>query len=500
MRGVLDRPALVAVAGALGFVLTRPRVGDMFAALARQSAAAHGVGLTYWFAWFGGGAVPGAYSVITPYASGLLGASSVGALATVAITPLTTRLVRGASHPRAAAWAATVGIGLSLWSGRIAFAVGTAFGVAALLAVRDGRRITAAGLAVVTVLASPVSGVLLVLGLLGLCLTVPRHRLVGATTAAAAGAALLVLLVLFGTPGPEGFAATDALLCALGLVLFLLARPQPFVTAVIVICLAACPLLVAVPNGMGSNFQRMVWICLPVAVIATARARLPVALGAGAVAILVGLVGTVQDLLVAASPMSSTDYYVSLERELDSVPDLLNYRVEIVTDGTHTASFALLGHAMLARGFETQADNKFDAVLLSPGALNAGSYQHWLTDNAVGFVAISTTRLRSSPEYDLVSAGGLAYLNRIWSDPTWTLYAVAHPTPILPPPWRIAEADQANLVIDVPTPGTGIIRVRWSPYLVAEPASGGDAIPLGRDPYGWSRFTAPLPGRYVLHG
>src|ERR1700742_3152784 len=64
--------------GALAFVIVSPAVGDVWAALARRSAALHGVGLTYWFAWFGGGATPGNYSVITPWLSTLIGATTLG--------------------------------------------------------------------------------------------------------------------------------------------------------------------------------------------------------------------------------------------------------------------------------------------------------------------------------------------------------------------------------------------------------------------------------------
>ena len=87
-RGSVLWPTAVAAANAFAFFAVRPNVGDLQAALARQSAATHGVGLVGWFQWFGGGSTPGNYSVITPYLSSLLGATLVGVLATIAITPL----------------------------------------------------------------------------------------------------------------------------------------------------------------------------------------------------------------------------------------------------------------------------------------------------------------------------------------------------------------------------------------------------------------------------
>jgi hypothetical protein len=499
-RSPVRYPILVALGGAVAFVLADPQVGDLWAARARQSAAGHGVGLTYWFSWFGGGAVPGTYSVLTPYLSSLIGATLLGALATVATTPLCWRLVRDTSHPLAATWAATIAAGFDLWSGRIPFSLGTALSVAALIAVRDRRVLVAAAWTVLAVLASPVSGAFLLLGLVGVTIHVQSHRLVSATTMLTSGLSLLVVLFIFGSPGPEGFTGRQAVVTALALSLFLLARPPKFLTSVIAISIVACPLLVAVPNGMGSNFQRLVWICLPVAVIATSRRRVPVTVLACVLALFAGVMGTIQDLTVASQPMSSTSYYTALTHELDTLHDLTSYRLEAVPDGTHTASFALLDHAMLARGYETQADNALNAVLLSQNTLDAVSYKIWLDNNAVGFVAIGKAVLHPNPEFALVSTANLPYLKRVWNDANWTLYRVTDPTPIVPAPARIVDAYQSYLVIDIPQPGTLPVRVRWSRFLVADPQAGGPAVKVADDGNGWTLITTAQPGRYVLHG
>ncbi len=493
-------PTVVAFASAVAFAIARPAVGDLWAARARQSAAAHGVGLTYWFSWFGGGSTPGSYSVLTPYLSVLLGGAAVlGAIATVAITPLCWRLVQGANHPVAATWTATVVAGVSLWSGRIPFALGTAISVATLIAVRAGRRWPAAVGTGLAVLASPVSGVFIALGLTGTLLVTRSHRQISATAIAVAAVSLGVVAVVYGTPGPEGFHAGQAVAVAVALALFLLAKVPKFLTVVVLLALAVCPLLVVIPNGMGSNFERLVWICLPVAVVATSGIRLPLALGTAAFAVLSGVRGTVADVQVAAQPSASASYYASLARELDTLPALSNYRLEVVGDGTHTAAYALLGHAALARGYETQADNALNRVLMSRTALTAVSYQAWLDDNAVGYVALPTVAVRAGPEYRLVAAG-LPYLAPVWSDPTWTLLRVRHPNPIVAAPARITDADQSNIEIDVPRAGREYVRVRWSAFLRV---NGPDDVPaptLADDGYGWTVLTVARPGHYVLHG
>jgi hypothetical protein len=492
-------PTAAAAFGAIAFLLAHPQVGDLWAARARQSAAAHGVGLTYWFSWFGGGSTPGNYSVLMPFLSTLVGAALLGALATAAITPLCWRLVRGSSYPLAATWAVTVTAGLSLWSGRIPFAVGTAISVAALIAVRDQRRILAAALAVLAVLVSPVSGAFIAVGLVGTLLH-RSHRTISATTIVTAGVALGVVGAVFGAPGPEGFTAKQALVTALALLLFLVSRPPRYLRVVILLSVLACPLLVAVPNGMGSNFQRLVWICLPVAVVATARTPLRFAGFASALAIVAGALGTVHDVAVARAPMSTVSYYVPLAAELDHIPALTDYRLEAVPDGTHTASYALLDHAMLARGYLTQTDNALNGVLTSWATLNPLTYKIWLDNNAVGYVAIGRTALNPDPEYELVSGRQLPYLTRIWSDTNWTLYRVESPTPIVAPPGRIRHADQSSMTVDVPKAGKLPVRVRWSKFLTADAPGDARGATVTDDGYGWTILTAPVPGEYVLHG
>jgi hypothetical protein len=485
--------------GALAFVIVSPAVGDVWAALARRSAALHGVGLTYWFSWFGGGATPGNYSVITPFLSALIGATTLGAIATAAAAPLTYRLTRGFPHGIAATWVATIVCGLSLWNGRIPFAVGISFSALAFIAVREQRRSLAVIATLLTVLASPVSGVFLVLGLVGVALYVHLHRAVSLYAIGAAGVSLLSLAIAFGSPGPEPFNARQAWSAAGALVAFLIARPPKAVTAVILFSLVACPFLLWIPNGMGSNFNRFVWVYLPVAVVATTRTKLPRAAVAVSVAVIAASIGTAQDLAVASHPNSSQAYYQPLARELAGIGSLSDYRLEVVPDGTHVAAYALLDYAMLARGYETQADQALNPVFGAHRPLDATTYKLWLDDNAVGYVAVSGRPLSANSEYKLVAAG-LPYLDRIWSDAAWTLYHVRQPVPIVAPPARLVQASQAKIEIDVPQSGTVPIRVRWSRFLAADPPVRGVKAPITKDADGWSTLTAPVSGHYVLHG
>ncbi|MGH8860018.1 MAG: hypothetical protein ACRDVG_02080 [Jatrophihabitantaceae bacterium] len=487
-----------AVANALVFLIVQPPVGDLWAARARQSAATHGVGLGYWFSWFSGGSTPGNYSVLSPYLSGVFGSAVLGALATVALTPLTAHLLRGSTHRTAATTVCTFVVGTSLWSARVPFALGTVFVLAALIEVRRRRRAGGAAWAVVSALVSPVSAAFLVMGAGALFLVQPRFRTVSAWTAGAGLASLLTIAIVFGAPGPEPFPAHRALLLVAALGLMLAARPAGYVRVVIVVATAACLPLAMIPNGMGSNFQRLVWIYLPVAVVATATVRMRSALAACLLSIALGVEATAGDLWVSAQPMSSGRYYDSLAAQLDRTSGLADFRVEVVSDGTHTAAYALLEHAMLARGYETQEDNAYNAILMST-TLDAVSYKVWLDNNAVGFVAIARKSLSTNPEEQLVARHRPYYLKEIWSDQHWLLYRVVNPSPIITPPAAVIDADQASLQIKVPRAGRYTVRVHWSSFLKVSTKPNVTAM-LSDDGFGFTNMTVSAPGIYTMHG
>jgi hypothetical protein len=487
---------LFALLAAAAFLVISPPVGDLWAARARQSATAHGVGLRYWFSWFGG-TVPGHYSVLAPYLTRIADVGVLGALATVAITPLCHRLLRGTRHPALGTWTAAVASSFSLWSGRVPFALGSAVMLIALLCVRADRRIPAAVAGAAAALVSPVSGAFLLLGLTGVFVHDSRRRATSVATAAATGASLIAVALYFGLPGPEGFQPKQATLAGIAIAAMLFTRPPVYLRTVLIISLVACPLVALVPNGMGSNFERFAWICLPVATAATARARWQPTLLVTAFAVSCGITGSLHDLTVAAQPISAGSYYVGLDAELDHTAGLANYRVEVVPDGTHVAAYALLNHAMLARGYETQSDHKFNAVLASP-SLDAVSFKIWLDNNAVGYVAINRTTLSHNPENRLIRSGRLAYLTQVWGDAHWQLFKVATPSPVAAPPARVVDADQANLVVAVPRAASIPLRVRWSRFLqVRGPATSGRLVPDGQ---GWTTLVARRAGDYVITG
>lgn len=501
---------ILAALNAIAFLIIRPDVNDLWAARARASAVSHGVGLTYWFSWFGGGSTPGNYSVVTPYLSAYLGTEVVGALAAVAATVLAMRLVAATPHPVAAAAVAAVAAAANLWSGRVPFLLGGALALAALVSLRRRRRVFTALLTLLAMSASPLSGAFLVLGLSGTFLTT-RTRDWRPIIAWAAGAtlfALVVVTLVFGTPGPEPFSLALAAGVLAGLMALRLALPPDQLRTTIWVTALADVALWVVPNGVGSNFARFVWFCLPVAVVAFSARRGWLAALLVAPLVMCGAATTVVDLHNATRPISTTSYYTSLAHRLHAIHDLQNYRVEVVNHGAHAGYDALLPYASLARGWETQEDGALNKSL-TQDPLPPTTYKVWLDNNAVGYVALPTTSVGGYPEYRLVR-GGASYLRKVWGDARWSLYAVTNPVPIVGAPGTIVAHAQSSMTVRVPCACTIPVRVRWSKFLdgalVQGPPRPGELQPppvaaqVRDDGSGWTTVTAPQAGSYVLRG
>ncbi|MGH8963595.1 MAG: hypothetical protein ACRDWT_20785 [Jatrophihabitantaceae bacterium] len=494
-------PLLFAVLNAIAFLIVRPGVSDLWAARARADASAHGVGLTYWFSWFSGASTPGSYSVLTPYLSRLLTSEVVLALSAVATVAICSVLLRATQHPVAASYLAAVTTCINLWQGRVPFVFGCAVAAGSLLALRGRRWVLGSALGFLSLLGSPVSAAFLGIALAAMWLTraMPRRSLLLPMGTLLAGAVLII--VVFGNPGPEPL--TAGLIAGMSslLIAFLLARPPKAVRVTLYLSLFAVLAMSVVPDGMGGNFARFVWFCLPVAVVSLTPGRRAYLAALAAIAVAVGSVGLFFDLRGASGPSSSVDYYKPLTAELGRLPHLADYRLEIVDDGTHTGSYALLDHATLARGFETQTDLQYNAAIRTQKALPDQVYRHWLDQNAVGYVAANLHPPKVTAESSLILDHRPSYLTDVWHNADWVVLQVSQPTPIVTLPATLISIDQATMTVNIPCACAVTVRTRWSPLLTAvhEDQTPSD-VRIARDPTGFAVLTTSEPGHYVLEG
>jgi hypothetical protein len=310
---------------------------------------------------------------------------------------------------------------------------------------------------------------------------------------------LLLVAFIFGNPGTQPYSLLSALLCTGVCVAMLLGRPAPGIRMACWLAAIAAPVLTLFDNGLGSNFNRLPWICLPVAVAATGAARKWLVVLSVLPALGFCLGATVKDLVHAHEPAASASYYTSLIAALDKVPDLANYRLEVVqSPQVHTDAYALVNKVALARGYESQPDHALNAILFDKQRLDPVTYKVWLENNAVGWVAVNRSAAADYAEYDLVTRTPLDYLQLVSRDDRWTLYRFRNATPIVAPPEQLVRVTQAALTIKVPCACRFPVRVRYSRFLVAK--SGALSARLSDDGSGWTVIVAPHPGRYVLTG
>ncbi|MCW3814215.1 hypothetical protein ONA91_07065 [Micromonospora sp. DR5-3] len=519
---------VVAVSAASALVLgvlyvTFPPLGsDLSAQVARAGFfATHGPALVdlHWY----GGVHPWGYSLISPPLMALLGVRPTGAVALLAAaTAFAALLVRtGAPRPLLGSLVGVLTIAGNLVSGRVTYALGVAVGLAALLTLTlpAGRRpgwprgVLAGLAALLASAASPVAG--LFVGLAGVALLLTRRYADGLLLAVPAAVPLAVTGLLFSEGGWMNISRTDTLHAVVSslLVAALVAYRPVRVGALLSAAGVLAAALLHTPVGLNAT-RLMVMFALPV-LAATARlpgwltGRLPNWLarrrvaGGVALAALIAAVCWWQPPVVAADlraddPTADPAYFAPLRAELARRG--LAGRVEVPPTRNYWEA-AHLGEVPLARGWLRQADIARNPLFFTtvPGAAGTGvpltpaSYQAWLADNAVQYVAVPDAELSwvGRPEAELID-GGLPYLTVVWSDAHWRLYAVADPTPLVGAPGELVRQDAATVTFRVPGPGRVPVRIRHDRWLTV---TGGAALTADGE---WTAVTVPRAGTYTL--
>jgi hypothetical protein len=473
-----------------------PRTVDLAAGVYRARLFDH-VGFTIWDGnWYGGHYTLG-YSVLFPPLAWLIGPLGVGAVSAVASAVLFEPLARahfGASARWGALW---FGLGATtpLISGRVAFSLGVAFALGALLAEQRGRRVLAIVLAVACALASPVAGAFLALAALAYALA--GHLTRGLAIVAAALTPTVLLALMFPAGGREPFAKTAFLpipIVALLCVYLLPSRERALRIAWLLYGAAGCAALL-INSPMGGNAVRLgSLVGGPVMACALmARGR---RLGAAPIALLVGLAvwqwsPAVRDVNKALEdPASRASYFRPLLDYLAKAdPD--RARIEIPFTRSHWEAAEVAPHFPLARGWERQADIERNGLFYD-GVLNPITYATWLTERGARFVALPDAK----PDYSAYTERalietGLPYLKLATRLKHWRVYRVTLPHPMVVArgsaeiSLRRAGVDYVKL--NVRRPGEATVRVAWSPYWRAQGAC------VERDG-GWTRVTARRPG------
>ena len=480
-RRTVPAAALAAVVGLLGGVVVEllPVVGgDLVAQRWWMSWAASAGGQPVDLAWYAGSPAF-SYSLLAPWVLTLLGPAVAGVLSTTAGAGATTTLLARAGAVRTPGVAVTAALAFlaNQLSGRTTFAMGTAVALLALVLVRAPRgrttrvptrtrRLGAAALAAVSGALSPVTAVLLGLAAVAWwSADGPRSR-PGWDVAAllvGAGLPLAAMLALDAAGGPMTGSAHQMLAATLAalVVLAVAGRRLPVVrtgAALTVLLLVATWLL---PDPMGSNSTRMV-LLFAVPVLVAVPGRTPAVVGLAAVLVTWLLPPLVPQDLVTRDPAVQAATAAPLLAELADRGPV--GRVEVVPLTDH--SDAAMGQEVpLARGWTRQLDVARNPLFYD-GSLDAGTYLDWLRARGVSYVALSTQRSdwAGRAEAALVRSG-VPGLQQVWSDGTWTLYAVDVPGVVQAGPAQVVRSGRRELELAVGAAGDVTLSMFWDERL-----------------------------------
>jgi hypothetical protein len=499
--------------------------GDLAAATYRGNLFAR-FGFTLWDSgWYGGHYLPG-YSLLAPALGALMGERALLALCAIVAAVLFGLIAQHTFHgtaARAAGASFALGVCVGLLSGRVAYGLGIAIGLLALLALI--RRWTAAALvfALLTSLASPVAGAFLALAGLAHALVHARRthdgpggrgsfrlgaswrpRPLGLAFAAAALAPVLLFAVLFPEGGWEPFepllfwpVLTGAVLVAL--VLWragggLMPRTQRMLILGVLLYALAMLGAFLLRTPVGSNAARLGALLGAPLMVGLLWERRRLALALLAPALLYWQLETpINDFAALANnPSVNASYYAPLSGELLRLAGGRPLRVEVPLTEAHWESVYLPEHPliMLARGWERQLDTRYDALFYG-SKLSASAYRAWLDQNAVSYVALPDVPLDSAGEQEgRLIASGLPYLLELWHSTHWRLFAVRDATALAQSPATLTGVGPESFTLRTPRPGDFTVRIHFTPYWTMQQGSGSVSAAAG----GWTEVHARRAG------
>jgi hypothetical protein len=482
LRQPLVREALLSAAAAASIAAALAWLGPPgtdLAAHAYQRTVFLEHGFTLWNNyWYAGRYSFVTYSVFYYPLAALLGIRLL-AVATVALAALAFAVVvwrewgattRWSSRTFAIVWAGIV------LSAAFPFALGVAIALLALWSLQAGTRWRFAALAALTIAASPLAFLLLVVLLAGVALarrSALRRNWVAVAGVGAAGLAELALWRIF-PGGRYPFAASelaaDLVFCVLCLALTWRvesARVLRFFFGVYLIAVVGAYLI---PSAIGENVARLRYAAIPLAVLVfSLRQWQPRLVGVTAIAL--AIAWNVSPLAYSAARNAGdvTTHETTwvgaiafLHAHLDP-----SYRVEAVDTVTHSAAAYLAEAGIpLARGWYRQDDFPQNEVLYDDD-LGPKAYLAWLRGLGVRYVVLphATVDYSSQAEAALVRSGRVR-LRPVFRTRELTIFAVPRARSIVTGPAapQLTSLTESAIGVVVHRGGTYRIAVRWSPY------------------------------------
>jgi hypothetical protein len=492
----------------VAYLIAAPPSPDLAAASYRSSLLAR-AGFTLWDnSWYGGHHLP-AYSVLAPALGALIGPQTLAALSMTIATALFAALIEGYFPVRATRLAGgwfALGAGIALLSSRVAFDLGLAVALGALLLAQRRRPLPALALTVICSLASPVAGAFLALALLAWALAGPARAWPGAL-ALAALAPIALLAFAFPEGGSQPFVASAFYPALAGVLVVggLIPREQHALRIGALLYAAALTGSYVLSTAVGGNADRLgalvagpLAACVLAGEAASARRLRALVVLAPFLLYWQANAPVVDFASTLANPSVRASYYAPLVGELGALH--IGYgarpaRIEVVATADHWEARWLAPHVMLARGWERQLDRYRNDLFYSETVpLTSTRYRDWLAQQAVSYVALADAPLdySAASEARLIRGGTLGFLHEVWRSARWRLFAVIGARPLAQAPAVLRSLSSDSLTLYAPRPGAYPVRVRFTPYWALAAGSGC----VERTPEGWTEIRARRQGSF----
>ncbi|MEX1220298.1 MAG: hypothetical protein WEB05_07905 [Solirubrobacterales bacterium] len=494
------------VAGVLSafYLITAPLSADHAAQMFRAELFRESGPALWNNYWFGGHYLP-AYSLFAPAVSSWIGFRVMGVISVMGTVTLFSLIVDrrwGAQARTGAIWFAAAAT-VSLYSGRLTFALGVLLGTAVVFAAQRGSRLFSLALAAMVAFASPVAA--LFLACCGFAHWVSsllaggrdrRGLEIAVVSFLSAG-----LISLFFPGGGDMPYALTSFLPAIALTLVaaaLVPVRERLVRTGLLVYAAALSVTFLLDTPMGGNVNRLglllvgpLFLCTWWGVETRPGRRALVFTALLPLLALWQLYPVIRDLnLVRDEPAVAAGFYEQVERILVPRLDRNPARVEVLPLASHWESARIPPEIPLARGWERQTDRRLNGLFYTD-RLDPQRYRGWLEDLAVAYVAVPRAKLDYAAEAEVrLIERGLPFLREIPSGPDWKLYRVVGAAPLVQPPARMSSFEADGFSLDIPRPGTYLVRIRATPYWTVESGSGC----VGRRKDGWTEVSTTTPG------
>jgi len=428
--------------------------------------------------WYAGRYSFVTYSLLYYPLAAALGISLLGVL-TIGLAAYAFSVVVGREWGAAARWSSrtfAVVWACVVVSAAFPFALGAALALLALWALQIRARWRFALLAVLTIAASPLAFLLLVLVVAGIAVERRAdHALMVATgaTLMVIGTGEVLLWRVFPSSGRFPFSwkelASVCAFCILGAALAWRVERARVLRFVFVVYLAASLVAYAVPSGVGENIARLRLAAIPLAVLLLSlrswRPRI-VAVGVLGFAATWNLTPLAANFVRASQDHAHGQAYWAPAIHYLKANRTPSYRVEAVdTVGHWPAVYLAEAGIPIARGWYRQDDFPQNGVLYS--ALGPKAYVRWLHGLGVRYVVLTT----APPDYSARAEARILRSARspftvVMRTPRLTIFEVPNAKPLVTGPGeaRILEFAEGKIRAAVTAPGLYRIAVRFSPY------------------------------------